>query len=367
MPTESHSVFDSVRPLPGPTQIFEKFLLPDEIDRVWADAAQKSNGASIFENFLKGLRVDYECAAEELSRVPSQGRVVVVANHPFGLVEGAILGALLLRVRSDVKFMANFLLAGVPELRDYLIPVDPFAGDTAVRSNWKPLRRSLEWLAGGGLLVTFPAGEVSSLQLPKLEITDPVWNDNVARLIQISGASSIPAFFHGTNGPGFQIAGLIHPVLRTALLPRELLNKKGRTIRVSIGRPIAPQCLAQLETVRRATDYLWQRTHHLQARGNTKRRERLWPRQAPVAGAVEPATMRAEVEHLPPSQRLIASGEYLVSVATASQIRTRCGRSAACARSPSGRLGKELGGPWIWTGSILDTSIFGSGIPNTTK
>src|SRR5580700_1210989 len=120
MPTESHSVFDSVRPLPGPTQIFEKFLLPDEIDRVWADAAQRSNGASIFANFLKGLRVDYECAADELSRVPSQGPIVVVANHPFGLVEGAILGALLLRVRSDVKFMANFLLAGVPELRDYL-------------------------------------------------------------------------------------------------------------------------------------------------------------------------------------------------------------------------------------------------------
>jgi hypothetical protein len=75
----------------------------------------------------------------------------LVANHPFGLVEGAILSALLRRVRPDVKFLANLLLAGIPGLEDCLIPVDPFGG--AAKANWRGMRQSIEWLAQGGTLL----------------------------------------------------------------------------------------------------------------------------------------------------------------------------------------------------------------------
>lgn len=270
----------------------------------------------MFARFLRGFDVKYDFATEDLRRIPERGPVVVVANHPFGLVEGAILGALLARVRPDFKFLANSLLAGVPELQPWLIAVDPYGG--AASANWKSLRASLEWLKKGGVLVTFPAGEVSSFQLPDMQIADPKWNQNVVRLIQIGGATALPIFFHGANGPGFQIAGLIHPSLRTALLLRELVNKRGRTIRISVARPIRA---ARLKADDEATAYLRYRTHLLGARDAKKPwKSLLEPKLAPIAGAVDAEQMRAEVAALPADHKLLETGDYQVYFAGASQI-----------------------------------------------
>jgi len=329
MATRSQGPFGAARnllaqtPLGGAGKFLQNLLLPEELERVWAEAARAGSGRSVFGRFLTGLGVEFEFSDEELRRIPAQGPVVVVANHPFGLVEGAILGALLARVRPDFKFLANSLLASVPELGDRLFAVDPFG--SAARSNWKALRQSVEWLKRGGMLATFPAGEVASLQLPRMKIADPAWNENISRLIQMTHASSVPIFFHGTNGPAFQIAGLIHPRLRTALLPLELLNKRGHTIRVSIGRPIGPQCLTQHTTNGAATQHLWHRTHVLQARdeANPVSSNIPWlfgPRRSLIAGAVDANLMRSEVDRLPADQRLIESGEYVVCVASAAQI-----------------------------------------------
>jgi putative hemolysin len=252
-------VFDAARSIihrapAGPAAKFvENVLLPGELETAWLEAARASAGPAIFENFLAALDVRCACSAADRRRLPAKGPVVIVANHPFGLIEGAILGALAAEVRPDFKILANSLLGSVPALADYLIPVDPFGN--AARDNWRPLRRVLDWLRRGGMLITFPAGEVASLQLSKFQIADPAWNQSITRIIQITGAASVPAFFHGSNGAGFQVAGLIHPSLRTALLPRELLNKRGSVIRVSIGRAISPD--------RAATEYLWHRTHVL--------------------------------------------------------------------------------------------------------
>lgn len=319
-------VFDAARTMlqrtpAGPAaKLIESFLLPGQLEQAWTaavSAASTAPDSSVFATFLAAMNVQCECAEQDLARLPSTGPVVIVANHPFGLIEGALLGALVARVRTDFKILANSLLADVPALRDYLIAVDPF-GDAA-RSNWRPLRVALDWLRRGGVLITFPAGEVSSLQLSKLQIADPAWNENVPRLIQLSGATSLPAFFHGTNGAGFQMAGLIHPRLRTALLPRELLNKRGRTFRVSIGRAIGPDRFAHLSTGHDATEYLWHRTHILQAR-HLPKPWKFTPRRAPVAGPVDPVAMRAEIASLGAENRLLESGGYSVYCAASCEI-----------------------------------------------
>jgi putative hemolysin len=326
MPTRPSDVFQAARallaetPLGAAGKFLHNFLLPEELEQVWAKAAGQGSGTSVFARFLAGLGVECDFSEEDLSHLPPSGGVVVVANHPFGMVEGAVLGALLHRVRPDFKFLANSLLAGVPELNEYLLAVNPFGG--AAQSNWRALRQAIAWLQQGGALVTFPAGAVSSLQLPRMEIADPAWNENISRIIQMTGSPAIPIFFHGANGAAFQIAGLIHPGLRTALLPLELLNKRGQTIRVSIGRRIAPECLSQFGANRDATEYLWQRTHVLQARKAAPARIDWWilPRRAPIAGAVDPRSLRAEAEQMTPGQTLIENREYRVYLASADQI-----------------------------------------------
>jgi putative hemolysin len=315
MASGSPGVFDAARSMihrapVGPAAKFvENVLLPGGLETAWLEAAQASSGPSVFEHFLAAMQVRCECSAADRQRLRGKGPVVIVANHPFGLIEGAILGALAAEVRPDFKILANSLLGSVPALADYLIPVDPFGN--AARGNWRPLRRALDWLRRGGMLITFPAGEVASLQLSKFQIADPAWNENVSRMIQITGAASIPAFFHGSNGAGFQVAGLIHPSLRTALLPRELLNKRGRSIRVSIGRAIAPD--------RAATEYLWHRTHVLQARAIGKPWRIAMP-QAPIASAVDPALLESEIARLAADRLMIESAGYSVYCAPSTEI-----------------------------------------------
>jgi len=319
MATPPHGVFEAARTMleNTPGKFVQNFLLLAELDRAWIAAAAETGGPEVFARFLDSLDVKCECGVDDLARVPAAGPVVLVANHPFGLMEGFLFGALLARVRPDFRFLANSLLADIPVLREYVIGVDAFGG--AAKTNWRSLRASIDWLQRGGLLVTFPAGEVSSLQLPQLSIADPAWNENITRLIEISGAVSVPAFFHGANGPGFQLAGMIHPRLRTALLPRELLNKRGRTIRVSIGRPVGPERMAELASHGEAIGYLRNRTHVLQAREAPKP-WRIEFRQARIAGAVDPRAMQAEMAALDSHQRLIDSGDYVVCAASAGQV-----------------------------------------------
>jgi putative hemolysin len=295
----------------------------------WSRARDVPDETGVFARFLEDLEVRWQCSAEDIARIPRSGPVVVVANHPFGLVEGMTLGALLSKVRPDAKFLANSMLASVPGTQEYLIPVDPFGG--AAKANWRGLRRSIQWLEQGGLLVTFPAGEVAALKLPHMQIAEPEWNDRIARLIRITGASAVPVFFHGVNSATFQLAGLIHPRLRTALLPYELLNKKGHTIRVTIGGPVKAEILSRMATDREAVDYLRQRTHLLQSRAPRTRPAgapphfqigplRIDPPRAKIAGAVAPQALREEAAHLAEEHVLLESGDYRVCAAKAEEI-----------------------------------------------
>lgn len=307
--------------------VLEKLLLVDDLEQLCAQAREQNQELSFFTRLLNALDLTCDYPSEDLRRIPAKGPVVVVANHPFGLAEGPSLGSLLMNVRSDIRFLANSLLLGIPELREYVIAVDPFGGDGSVQANVKPLREAIEWVRKGGLLVVFPAGEVASLQFPQGEIRDPEWNESVARLVRITRASVVPVFFHGANSAAFHLAGLAHPRLRTMLLSREFLNKRGATIRVSIGGPILPQALSHLKSHRDAVNYLRERTELLQVRGTSQKPAPEWslpwkPRATPaeILPAVDARLLRDEIEQLTPHQKLLGHGEYSVCVAGAAEI-----------------------------------------------
>src|SRR5262249_31331904 len=146
--------------------------------------AARNNDRPFFTGLLNDLAIEYECDPKDVERVPHEGPLIVTANHPFGLVEGPILGAILSRVRPDFKFLANSLLADLPQLRDHLIPVNPFGG--AAQANSRAIRESIAWLRQRGALVVFPAGEVASIRFPSLRVTDREWTDRVARMVQLT-------------------------------------------------------------------------------------------------------------------------------------------------------------------------------------
>jgi putative hemolysin len=253
--------------------------------------------------------------------------VVIVANHPFGGVEGIVLLSLLRRVRPDVRVMANYLLHAIPEMRDDFIFVDPFGSTGSARANLKPIKECLAWLKQGGLLIVFPAGEVSGYDRRANRVRDNVWSPSIAAIIRKTEATVVPMFFPGRNSTLFNAAGMIHPRLRTLMLARQLVNKRGRRLLVRIGSPLTWKSLESI-----ATDdavlitYLRFRSYLLDERA-TRRQRRLFlehhPRALPQDPIIAPEPTECllrEMEQLPPEAKLVESGDLAVYIARSSQI-----------------------------------------------
>lgn len=274
------------------------------------------------------MNVTYDIAAGSLERIPKTGPLVVVANHPFGGIEATILLRLLYSVRKDVRFMANFILGRIEETKDFCFYVDPFGGDGASRRNLQPLRDCIDWVQRGGVLCVFPSGTVSHLHLRQREVTDPVWSPTVARVIRRSGAPVVPIFFSGANGWMFQAMGLIHPLLRTALLIREFANKTNTAFDVRVGNFIPFSKLASFGSDEEMITYLRLRTYILGNRTAGKPTAPLaLPASKKTAAKLEkvvpplpPQTLAQELAALPEAQLLLEGEELRVYFARARQI-----------------------------------------------
>ncbi len=306
-------------------------LVPVNKVRALYRRVQKSPEGFGLEKLLTEMRVDLRVDAADAARIPATGPVVVVANHPFGMLDGAVLAVLLTRVRPDVKVMTNYLLRDVPELARHCIFVNPFQADRAVNDhsvdvNRRAVRDALAWLRQGGMLAVFPAGEVSHWQFPQAEIADPAWNDTAVRLIRRTRAAALPVYFCGRNSVGFHLFGMIHPRLRTAFLLQEFLHQEGRTVEVRVGGEIPGESIAGIADDRETIEYLRWRTYLLARRS---RPEKSWPVsvrsrlsekvQEPIA-AVEPAeVLTAELSQLAPDRCLAQNGGLAVYFARANE------------------------------------------------
>jgi len=301
-----------------------------ELDRIHGSLPHGVSGEAFLSSLLDRLGVTLSAGPADLSRIPTSGPVVVVANHPFGGIEGVALARALKLVRPDVKLFANFLLGRIPGLRELFLFVDPFArkGSSRAHANAKALRSAMSWLSDGGLLGVFPAGEVASFDFRTFRVADPPWNPTIAGLARRTRAAVVPAYFPGRNRVIFQAAGLVHPKLRTALLPREFLARHGKSIELRIGTPVPAARLDEFADDARAIAYLRDRTEILAERvppAVSPSAVAVQPRRTPVVPAaivpaVPAAELAAEVSALPDEARLIVSDELQVYVARAGAI-----------------------------------------------
>lgn len=249
--------------LPG----FAGKLIPLEDARDLYNRVRHAPQGFRLETLLAEMDVELDVHASDLGRIPTKGPLVAVANHPFGLLDGAALGVLLSRFRPDVKVLTNSLLDGIPELHEHCIFVDPFHTSTSADTNIRGLKHALEWLRQGGALAVFPAGEVSQWNLRQGQIADPAWSNLPVRLAGKTGASTLPVYFCGHNSVAFQVLGLINPRLRTLLLLQEFLQQRGRRLKVRVGTPIPAELVANMQSDEAATEYLRRRTYLLAHRG----------------------------------------------------------------------------------------------------
>lgn len=194
---------------------------------------------TIFATGIRALGVSADLDAGALEQMPETGGVLVVANHPFGIVDGLLVAAMAATRRRDVRLMVHSLLCQPPEAREALLPVDFAETAEARRCSAETRRRAVEWLDQGHVLVLFPAGSVSTVPAPMdRHAVDCAWHPFVTRLATRPGVRTVPVFVHGQNSRLFQWASHYSYPLRVALIFAETRARIGRKVKVSIGAPV---------------------------------------------------------------------------------------------------------------------------------
>jgi putative hemolysin len=170
---------------------------------------------------------------------------VVVANNPYGVLDGLVMGHILSGVRGDLfRILANTVFRRAPELERVVLPIDFAESEAAVRENVATRKAALRHLAEGGAIGVFPGGTVSTALRPFGRPMDPGWRTFTAKMITRSGATVVPIYFDGANSRLFQIASHVSSTLRLALLLREFRARSREPVRIAVGRPVDPARLA---------------------------------------------------------------------------------------------------------------------------
>jgi len=213
-------------------------------------------GESFFAAAIRRLDLHIVANDEVMTRWPRKGALVVVANHPFGVLDGLIICDLVSRVRDDFRVLTNSVLLRAEEVRSFLLPVDFADTPDALRTNLKTRAEAKTHLKNGGCLIVFPAGGVATTpRIWERHAVDAEWKNLTARLILQSRASVAPVFFAGQNGRLFQIASHFSMTLRLSLLFKEVHDRIGTQIEVRIGEAVP---FAQLSNVESRQEFMRQ-------------------------------------------------------------------------------------------------------------
>jgi putative hemolysin len=300
--------------------LLEKLSGLSQLAKYYQQLGNSQSSYEFTDQVLKFLNIGYHTIGQELNTIPNTGATLVVANHPYGGLEGMIMTHLLLKVRSDVKIMANGFLQRIPELNNIFLGVNPYEGKA--QENLAPMREAIRWLKQGGLLVIFPAGDVSRLQASRLRIADNHWHVMISKLLRLTKARVIPIYFDGRNSLSFHLLSRLHPKVQTVLLPRELLNKRNRCIPVWIGEAIEFSRLKHFDEDTDMARYLRLRTYMLKSAA-TPNRELFTTKKFDGIAIAEPSPthlLEEEIKALPDTQRLVTNNSQVVYYAEANQI-----------------------------------------------
>jgi putative hemolysin len=290
------------------------------IGRAYARAAAGDPNTEFSTRALNELDVSMTISGEDLAHIPASVPLILVANHPLGALDGLLLLDLASRVRGDMRILGNALLRAIEPLADRLLLVDVFGSpSTAARRNGIALRSAIKWLGRGGCLGMFPAGEVAHDETADGRILDAAWQYTAADLAIRTGATVVPVFIDGRNSRLFRAAGRIHPLLRTALLPRELWSKRHSQIEIRVGAAIDRDTLAQLPGSHERTALLRSRVEAL-AVAPSPAESRIPPaRQQPIAVRGFAAAIDANIDAIRQAI-LIENGAFQVFCARAADL-----------------------------------------------
>ena len=284
------------------------YLRLGKINRLF-DGAADYQGREFADHLVENMGITIDVSPEQLENIPKEGSFVVVSNHPFGGIEGVMLLSSIAKVRPDFKLMANFILAHIPNLKECFFAVNPFEKNPEWKSSVGGIKGAIQHIAEGKGLGVFPAGEVSRYHghdYPE----DLPWSTSIARIIKNANVPVIPVFWEGRNSKLFYAVDKIHPMLGTARLTKELINKHDTCFNLQIGKPILPAEVALYKNPKELAAYLRSRSYALEANIPAKAIEKNEVKQAEIDGPTDLSLMVAELDAIREKSFLYSTANF---------------------------------------------------------
>jgi len=224
---------------------------------------EKYRGQKFWRGALNVMGIELKTPLEQLQNIPAEGPVVVVANHPHGMVDGMIFADLIGRVRQDYRILTRSVLTGLDEAASsFMIPV-PFPHDPDAQRKMVEMRgKAMAHLKDGGVVALFPSGVVMSSDTWFGPAIEQEWNVFTAQMIRRSGARVVPIFYPGQNSRAYQIANKLSPILRQGLLLHEIVRSCDKPQAPVVGAPLTDEQMEQLQSDPRGF-MAWLRQHTL--------------------------------------------------------------------------------------------------------
>lgn len=227
-----------------------------------------ANGGDFWQIMMERYGLQLEVVGGSLDLIPKEGPLLMIANHPYGILDGLVMGHILSKLRGDFRILAHQVFRKAEDLNRIILPISFDTSKEALALNIKTRKVALDYLHEGGAIGIFPGGTVSTATEPFGVPLDPVWRGFTARMVEKSDAQIVPIFFEGTTTRLFQIASHLHYTLRMGFLIREFRKRVGTPVRIVVGNPIERAEIDAFKGDRKALmDFLRMRTYALSPNG----------------------------------------------------------------------------------------------------
>ncbi|UXX83933.1 lysophospholipid acyltransferase family protein [Roseovarius pelagicus] len=213
------------------------------IKRAHGYESEIASGRDFWQVMVERYGLSLDVVGGSLTHIPRDGPLILIANHPYGILDGLMMGHILRQMRGDFRILANSVFCHAEDIRRVILPISFDATKEAVQMNLATRKEALGYLGQGGAIGIFPGGAVSTAARPFSQPMDPGWRGFTARMIAKSGATVVPVFFDGHTSRLFQIASHLHATLRMGLLLKEFRRRVDRPVQAVIGEPIDRRAL----------------------------------------------------------------------------------------------------------------------------
>ncbi|MFC3616329.1 lysophospholipid acyltransferase family protein [Lutimaribacter marinistellae] len=234
------------------------------IKRADGYADEVAAGRDFWEVMVERYGLSLEVVGGSLRSIPQERPVILIANHPYGILDGLMMGHILAQTRGDFRILAHRVFRKAEDLNRIILPISFDETKEAQRLNVETRKTALNYLSEGGAIGIFPGGTVSTAAKPFSHPMDPGWRGFTARMVAKSDAVVVPVFFCGHTTRLFHIASHLHYTLRMGLLIREFKKRVDAPVQVVIGKPIDRDILDPLsKDSKRMMDFLRKATYEL--------------------------------------------------------------------------------------------------------